>query len=53
MVVTCPYCRDTVHVQAGFIVRHGSRYHGAFDMCAGSGTNYIQECCEINLGVRD
>lgn len=47
MVQTCHVCRDVVHVYAGYFVRHGSRHHGLFDLCAGSGTPVctVMECC--------
>lgn len=41
MVVVCPVCRDVVHEHNGCLVRHGSKYHGEFKECAGSGTPYF------------
>lgn len=38
MVATCPVCRDVVHTHVGYFVRHGSRFHGIFALCAGSGS---------------
>lgn len=38
MVVTCPVCRDVVHVYAGYYVVHGVRIHGVFETCIGSST---------------
>lgn len=48
-VVVCPVCRDVVHTSAGYILRHGSNYHGRFSVCSGSGTSYVQpsDCCGI------
>lgn len=49
MVTTvCPICRDVVHVRSGYIVRHGSRIHGIFRPCAGSGSPICMNadsCC--------
>jgi len=49
MVVVCPQCREVVHVSAGYILRHGSTYHGRFDTCSRSGTPYCStdDCCNI------
>lgn len=47
MVITCPVCREVVHVSAGYITRHGSRHHGHVNVCSGSGTPYCvsESCC--------
>lgn len=49
MVISCPVCRDVVHVSQGYILRHGYSHHGLFDLCAGSGTpiTSIVECCGL------
>lgn len=41
MVITCPVCREAVHVSCGYIVRHGSKYH----VCSGSGERYVESSC--------
>jgi len=47
MVVVCPVCREVVHVSGGYMMQHGSRYHGVFTLCAGSRTSYVSDCCGI------
>lgn len=47
MVTSCPICRSVVHVYAGFILTHGSRHHGVFNVCAASRTPICvsADCC--------
>lgn len=49
MVVVCPVCREVVHTSCGYILRHGSKYHGFSAVCAGSGTSYCftDSCCSV------
>ena len=47
MAISCPVCREVVHVHAGYIVRHGVVHHGVFHACAGSGTAYVTDCRSI------
>lgn len=44
MVQTCPICREVVHVSAGYFTRHGSRSHGIFQLCSGSGSPVYSLC---------
>jgi len=48
MVVVCPVCRDVVHTSNGYILPHGTTYHGKFSLCAGSRSPYCvnsDSCC--------
>lgn len=47
MTCICPVCHDVVHMHLGYIVRHGTHYHGKFDLCAGSGTPYSNVCIDL------
>lgn len=51
MVVTCPVCREVVHVSCGYIVRHGTRDHGVLrSICSGSGSplhGFVDSCCSF------
>lgn len=44
MVVVCPVCREVVHTSNGYILLHGTTYHGKFYECAGSNTSYGVNC---------
>lgn len=50
LVVVCPVCREMVHTYNGYILKHGIKYHGKEDLCAGSETPYsltIEGCCSL------
>lgn len=49
MVVACDVCREVVHVQAGYYVRHGVHSLAGFRLCSGSGRPYagfLDSCCD-------
>lgn len=46
-MLTCPVCREVLHLSGGVIVRHGYSAHGSFVVCSGSGTpiSCVLDCC--------